>query len=348
MIKNAIRTALGNRVAGVPGGACSRTTNCHSSVGSRHGFTIIELMVVIGVISLLLALTLPAVQRARATARRVQCLNNLRQQITAIQNHASLWGHLPTGGWGAHWLGISDRGADHRQPGGWIYNILPQCEQGNVQQLAPASNPWPPDPLKIPEYATRSLSLFTCPERRPSEPGPASSERRYFDFIVLKQCSKSDYAINGGTYFDIRFSMFYGPTSLVDGDSDSYEWPDTSNVDGISFLRSTIRFGDLTDGSSQVLAVGEKWLGSTEEEFNGDDQPLYAGDCLDIRRWSAAAPARDRHELGSYLGFGSAHDGGAGFAFCDGSVKTIPYYVDPRIFQKLCSRNDGTVVGDEY
>jgi prepilin-type processing-associated H-X9-DG protein len=301
--------------------------------------------VVIGVISLLLALALPAVQQARASARRTQCLNNLRQQITAIQNHAALFGQLPTGGWGYSWLGVQGRGANQRQPGGWIFNILPQIEQAAVQQLAPSSDPWPPDPLRIPEYATRSLPAFTCPERRKPQPGPASNEKRYFELIILKQCSKSDYAINGGTKF---FRSISGPTSLVEGDSESFAWPDTSPLDGISFLRSTIRFSDLTDGSSQVLAIGEKWLGSTEEEFNGDDQPLYSGDCLDIRRWATVAPARDRHELGSHLAFGSAHVGGAGFAFCDGSVKTIPYYVDPRIFQRIASRNDGGVVGNEW
>jgi prepilin-type processing-associated H-X9-DG protein len=292
----------------------------------------------------LLALTLPAVQRARESARRVHCLNNLRQQSVAIQNHVSTWIQFPSGGWGVWWLGFSDRGVGVRQPGGWIYSILPLCEQSSVHQLAPTSTTFV-DAVQVRRFCNRPLAVFKCPERPYTEGGLARTDIVYPGNVSLTECAKSDYAINAGTKY-IQSSR--GPHDLVSADNGTYQWPDTSALDGISFLRSTIRFADITDGTSQVIAVGEKWTDGSGDVTEGNDQPLYVGDSLDIRRWGNVAPARDRHELGSELGFGSAHDAGAGFAFCDGSVKTIPYYIDPRVFQKLCSRNDGAVVGDEW
>jgi len=300
-------------------------------------------MVVMAVTALLLALLLPAVQNARASARKTQCRNNLRQQGLAIQNHVGTYGHFPTGGWGYTWLGISDRGSGVTQPGGWIYNILPFCELTTVHNQAPSSATNPLDPLRVQEFANRPLVLFNCPERRRSQPGPAKSSIPFLGSISLTTCAKGDYVINGGTEY---FESISGPSSLDAQIADSYPWPDTVSLNGVSFLRSAVRFADITDGSSQVIAVGEKWISGIEDATPGDNQPLYSGDCVDIRRFAIVAPAHDGNPLGNETSFGSAHDGGAGFLLCDGSVQTIAYYIDPKVFAQLCARNDGVVIGE--
>ena len=77
----------------------ARTMKC------RSAFTLVELLVVIAIIGILVALLLPAVQAARESARRTQCVYQLKQIGVAVQNHNSAHNEYPTGGsepWHGH------------------------------------------------------------------------------------------------------------------------------------------------------------------------------------------------------------------------------------------------------
>ena len=103
--------------------------------GAKRAFTLVELLVVVTIIGILIALLLPAVQAAREAARMAQCLNHLKQLGLGCLNHESTNKRLPTGGWVWFWHGDPDRGFDRRQPGAWIYNILPFIEQQPLRDM---------------------------------------------------------------------------------------------------------------------------------------------------------------------------------------------------------------------
>ncbi|HTN76322.1 MAG TPA: DUF1559 domain-containing protein, partial [Pirellulaceae bacterium] len=98
------------------------------------GFTLVELLVVIAIIGILVALLLPAVQAARESARRMQCLNNMKQLGLAMHNHHSAKLYLPhshynyldsTGSTPAPYSNKQDRRC-------WFHDMLPYMEQQNL------------------------------------------------------------------------------------------------------------------------------------------------------------------------------------------------------------------------
>ncbi len=103
------------------------------SFRDRSGFTLIELLVVITIISILMALLLPAVQSAREAARRAQCKNNLKQLGLALQNYAEAHQMLPPGVGGESASGAGSGGDpnDQRLSGGVVF-LLPYLEQTAV------------------------------------------------------------------------------------------------------------------------------------------------------------------------------------------------------------------------
>ena len=92
----------------------------------RHGFTLVELLVVIAIIAMLVTLLLPAVQAARAAARRTQCTNNIRNLCLGILNYESSNGKLPQG-----WTAKTQNQAEWA----WTTYILPFIEEESLSKL---------------------------------------------------------------------------------------------------------------------------------------------------------------------------------------------------------------------
>lgn len=312
-----------------------------------RGVTLIEVLVVISIIGMLMSLLLPAVQAARESGRRVQCENHLKQQGLALLNHESALGRFPSNGWGYLWVGDPDRGTGARQPGGWVYNILPYLERGDLRGLG-AGESSSKKRAALTQLMQYPMSMLNCPSRRALELFP----QKWWPFNTNKigTSAKTDYAVNGGdNYLDVG----EGPHTLAQGDDPRYHWPKPTKGEftGICYLRSEVTPAHIKDGLSHTYLVGEKNLPAGLYEFGGDrgdDQSMYSGDDFDIARWTPLGwtPLNDQHGEMGFGRFGGPHPAGCVFAFCDGSVRVISFSIDAEIHRRLGNRQDKLPIDD--
>jgi prepilin-type N-terminal cleavage/methylation domain-containing protein/prepilin-type processing-associated H-X9-DG protein len=320
------------------------------------GFSLVELLVVVTIIGVLIALLLPAVQAAREAARQLRCGSNVKQLALAAVSHESTFKFLPTGGWGKEWLGHPDRGFGKRQPGGWIYNILPFIEQQALHDLGAGGSGTTIQQANAQRLAT-SLDGLNCPSRRPATLYQLSYgiQFRLTDGLI-RQLARSDYAMNAGDYMQ-RLSA--SPADLQAADSASFQWDDMSRQTGVSHQRSEVRLSDIIDGASNTFLIGEKYINRdhyTDGKDLGDSETMYCDDNLDLLRWTGIngtvgtvadnnLPVQDRSTLISegnrVQWFGSAHAGVFNMSFCDGSARTISYSIDGEVYRRLGNRKDG-------
>ncbi|MHB1035176.1 MAG: DUF1559 domain-containing protein [Pirellulales bacterium] len=317
----------------------------------RTAFTLVELLVVIAIIGILIALLLPAVQAAREAARRSQCQNNLKQMGLGFQNHLSTHGFYPTGGWGGNWVGEADRGFTKRQPGGWIYNILPFVENQALHDLDSGQTGGQKLQALVKRDGT-ALQLFNCPTRRRAIPYPNDLNFTTVNGNNSPTHARSDYAACIGD--SVRTDLGGGPGSLAAGDNPGTwagdaRWANLSDFTGVCFLRSEVRSSDVRDGTSNTIAAGERYL-QPDHYLDGtlyaNDWSMYTGYQNDINRATRPTwiPVQDTPGWDNSDSFGSAHVGTCNFVFCDGSVQAISYKVNGEIYRRLGCRDDGLSV----
>ncbi|MHB1034077.1 MAG: DUF1559 family PulG-like putative transporter [Pirellulales bacterium] len=326
------------------------------------GFTLVELLVVIAIIGILFALLLPAVQAAREAARRSQCGNNVTQLALGAMSHESAVGFFPTGGWARVWLGHPDRGFDKRQPGGWIYNILPFVDQQTLRDLGANGQGTTVEDANA-QRITTPLAGMNCPSRRAAalcDLSPTYKIQFRLTAGSLTKLARSDYAMNGGDYVQWWYDE-HAPPDLATGDDPSFRWDDMSRQTGISHQRSQVKMANIKDGTSSTFLIGEKFIDQdhyTDGMDLGDSETMYCGDHNDLIRWTGIIstagtatynnlPRQDRSTLGEgnhVQWFGSAHAGVLNMSFCDGSVRSISYSIDGEVYRRLGNRQDGLSV----
>jgi prepilin-type N-terminal cleavage/methylation domain-containing protein len=338
-------------------------------------FTLVELLVVITIIGILIALLLPAVQAAREAARRTQCSNNIKQLALGCLGHENATGQFPAGGWGCGWTGDADRASDWRQPGGWIYNVLPFIEQQALHEMGAGLT----GTAKNDAHGQRSavpLSVLYCSTRRPAMAYARLVFHGTPNSTAVTAVARNDYVANGGDQYtnpstggpawpSVNGIAWAGPASISDAENPPGQMTANARTTfaiiaraatGIVFCGSTIRMADITDGASNTNLLGEKYVDPdcyTTGEDGGDDEGALIGDNNDTVRWSGHAeadywpPMQDAAGADYSVAFGSAHANTLNMATCDGAVKSISYTIDPEIHRRLCNRKDDQPIDPE-
>jgi prepilin-type processing-associated H-X9-DG protein len=320
-------------------------------------------LVVITIIGILIALLLPAVQAAREAARRMQCTNNLKQIGLGCMNHESAHKIFPSAGWGWAWHGDPDRGYDHRQPGGWLFNILPYIEQESLHDLGKNKSL-----AGRTRTAATPLTTWICPSRREGLAYPVNPKYT-MNNVNPTVTGRTDYAGNvGGTNVS---SIGGGPTSLVAGDAlteadwlASFPGGHIGTATGVILRRGKCDMASISDGTSNTYLAGEKYLNPDDYTSgqNEDDQGWTTGYDTAVIRFTDADGQNDETTLSANMiprpdtsgiinpyNFGSCHAAGFHMLFCDGSVRSISYSISEVTHLRLGSRNDGKPIdGNAY
>ena len=311
--------------------------------GRHRGFTLVELLVVIAIIGVLVALLLPAIQAAREAARLKQCANQLRQIGLASSLLYDSYQMFPGAGRGP-WpqiilVGNAIANPDEQEIG-WGYQILPYLEQQNVHDIRGNSTAVFSKGEVEMLVGTNGVEYYFCPSRRT----PSTQETRY----LMDYANSVPTALNLNQPPTFDYSEFWcgtDPHSNNKGRNGGHLCTAFGIINRAPRFGTATRIAQVTDGLSQTMMYGEKWLNPDNYHTGAwnDDRGWTDGYDPDITRSTALPPRADDHLENNNDGFafGGAHPAGSNACFGDGSVHFVSYEVDPTVYNRWGNREDG-------
>jgi prepilin-type N-terminal cleavage/methylation domain-containing protein len=308
----------------------------------RLGFSLIELLVVIGILGMLMGLTVQGVQAAREIARRTQSLANLKQMGVALQAHHDSRGSLPAGFRSkttGTWPGGSNDAVPESGPGWSLFAmLLPYLEETAVHSTIRFDRPIT-DPANkaaresiVPVFIDPGDTSARLIDVTDSGSPPSNSATP----VPLCQAAVCSYAGSLGT-------LMYEQQPFT----------------GVFHRNSRVRLADITDGTSKTIGIGERMSRHTRSSWVGvvpGQELVYAPESPAFRsaepsfNWRPAITATLVHVRssapslqGSPGGFVGPYSAGTNFLNLDGSCRLITAETSPEVFRALCTRAGGEI-----
>lgn len=281
-------------------------------VGIARGFTLVELLVVIAIIGVLVALILPAVQAAREAARRVGCLNNLRQIGLAIHNYEASHRSFPSGC-------IGCRPPANVQPRNFSYHmfswnclILPYLEQENLYNKFDFSTGH--FELRNLEAAGTVMPVFLCPSMSTTKrKGPTTGD------------------VNGNGRWNRGDGLAWTDYGGLYGVS--FNGPFLREHEGAMLYDRRIGVRDIPDGTTNTAIVGE----CTGRDHSADSEWSNGFNLFDQRFNNAINRTQDNELF-------SDHPQGVNMAFADGHGQFISEDIDQTVLNALLTRAGSEII----
>jgi prepilin-type N-terminal cleavage/methylation domain-containing protein len=297
----------------------------------RRAFTLIELLVVIAIIAILVALLVPAVQKVRAAAARVQCMNNMRQIGVAIHNYYGVHKFIPAA-YTSPPTSFDPSNNNYKFDAGWGWSsaILPYIDQEpmyielNVENgtLGSAGHGTYGTLAQPNQWTQTRLPVFRCP----ADHGPDLDDQR-------SNFALSNYRATCGPNPNENYSFY-----------PDYDWG------GCMMQDSKVTFNQVTDGTSNTLIIGECVYDYKPSNGTGRIAAIWAGmrgtdsavHISDVMWW--LDPETAKINGSAPQAFSSQHIGGAFCLFCDATVRFLRQETDVNIIIDLSGRADGVEV----
>lgn len=342
---------------------------------ARLGFTLIELLVVIAIIGVLVALLLPAVQRAREAARRTGCMSNLRQIAVAMHNYHDAHGVLPPAYVGSPRASGSIEGVtfpdnNRNGPSGfaWGMMLLPFLDQGPAyERFDPKQACWAEVNA---EGARQKIAVFLCPSSTGGSDGFAVQKGDYKSgdptlsttpYAPEHFFAHAHYVTNAGRlepWGSDRWNNYGMDLSLPNATG--------HRIDGPFYRNSKMRMKDVSDGLAQTVFIGEHssivsdktWVGVIPGAATCPKPRFWFSDCNAAGALVSAHSGPDPADLPDVIihapnnpfchtcGMYSEHVSGGHVMFGDGAVRFMQEAIDPFTWSALSTARGNDLIQD--